>query len=157
MLTWALPFQIFVSLDMLSTHKATTSSLFKIMERSIYSQYYCFKDLLYERLSHAEFRILDDWLYSLKNTLEKPDYIVYIKTDPKKCLKRIKQRNRDEEKHINLKYLTELHTAHEDFIDLMKCDDEYADIDIITINGDLSIKKIKKEYERVYNELQCRD
>lgn len=90
------------------------------------------------------------------NTLEKPDFIIYVKTDPKKCLKRVKQRNRDEEKYITLKYLMDLHTEHEDYIARIKRDPDFEDIEIITINGDLNVRNMEEEYERAFNRLLCK-
>lgn len=46
-----------------------------------------------------------------------PTYTVYIKTSPRECAKRIKTRQRKEEKRISLCYLEKLDLAHEDMME----------------------------------------
>lgn len=43
----------------------------------------------------------------------KPDAIIYLKTPAAVCLQRIKERNRTEEKGINLEYLETLEKLHD--------------------------------------------
>lgn len=44
----------------------------------------------------------------------KPDLIIYLKTEPKICLDRIKTRSRLSESNITLDYLEKIHDRHED-------------------------------------------
>ena len=55
-----------------------------------------------------------DWLSSKFNT--KPDGIIYMRSEPEKCLERIKKRARPEEETIPLEYLKKLHQYHDEWL-----------------------------------------
>ena len=71
------------------------------------------------------------WLVSSFNAC--PDYIIYLKTEPVVCDKRIKSRNRDGESNISLSYLENLHNSHEDWLNT-------TDIPVLKLDGNMDFK-----------------
>ena len=90
-----------------------------IMERSIYTDKQIFASNCYEHgvYSDLEWVIYDkwhEWIVSLVNpTL---DGIIYLRTSPETCLRRLKPRGRNEEKQVPLEFLKELHYQHENWL-----------------------------------------
>jgi deoxyadenosine/deoxycytidine kinase len=46
--------------------------------------------------------------------------VVYLKVDPKTCLKRIQERGRESEENITLEYLMTLQTYYQNYLDVLK-------------------------------------
>ncbi|XP_055371864.1 deoxynucleoside kinase-like [Condylostylus longicornis] len=90
---------------------------FKIIERSIYSTFNIFANLLqaeghltapqYDNL-HYLYKFLDALV-----ELRKPHLIIYIRSNPRKCLERIRARRREGEEQIDLAYLQNLNDLYE--------------------------------------------
>jgi len=118
---WSLTFQTYVQLTMLENHVKRSGLEIKMMERSIHSAKFCFVENLYKtgKMPPSEYEVITAWFDFLK---ENPsidlgvDLIVYLQTTPEKALERVKARSRGEEHLIPLKYLTELHNLHEDWL-----------------------------------------
>jgi len=90
-----------------------------IMERSIYSGYYCFakNGYLQGNMTKAEWKAYNLWFeFLVKDTCKKPRGFIYLYTTPEVCFKRMHKRKRVGEEEVPLKYLQELHTAHEQFL-----------------------------------------
>ena len=51
-------------------------------------------------------------LLSVNKDLLKPDLIIYIESDPKVCLERVKNRRRRGEEVVDIRYLVALHESH---------------------------------------------
>lgn len=66
---------------------------------------------------------------------------MYLQSTPEECLKRIHKRGRIEEKNIDIKYLQQLHTLHEEWLTNEK--------NVLSINlgqnVDCIVEKIKKK------------
>lgn len=90
-----------------------------IMERSVYSDYYCFAKNCFENgsMTEIEYNIYTHWFDWLVESfsINSSGYI-YIRTDPQICYERIKKRARNAEGIIPLKYLIQLHNKHEDWL-----------------------------------------
>ncbi|RWS18187.1 hypothetical protein B4U80_04345, partial [Leptotrombidium deliense] len=107
---WSFAFQQYVQLTMFQIHNEMSEyddgkAVLKMMERSLLSARYCFVENLWQSglLTRVEYDIIDEWYHKLmKSESTKLDCIIYLRTDPEVCLKRIKQRNREEEQHIDL-------------------------------------------------------
>jgi deoxyadenosine/deoxycytidine kinase len=104
------------------------------MERSIYAARNCFTENLnnIKWLNNAEYKILDD-LFQISTdkgschvdlfskridialTCKKTyfHFLVYLRTDPSKCMERLQARQRSEEATVPLSYLTDLHNLYE--------------------------------------------
>ncbi|XP_020022006.1 deoxyguanosine kinase, mitochondrial isoform X1 [Castor canadensis] len=93
----------------------------QIFERSVYSDRYIFAKNLFENgsLSDVEWHIYQDWhsflLREFASRLSIHGFI-YLQASPQVCLKRLYQRAREEEKGIELAYLEQLHSQHEDWL-----------------------------------------
>ena len=92
-----------------------------IQERSIFSSYYVFKRELEEQglLTDTEAKILNEWFrYMTGGELGEfgADLIIYLRTDPKVALDRVRTRDRKEERNITLEKMENLHKYYEDWL-----------------------------------------
>ncbi|XP_072013539.1 thymidine kinase 2, mitochondrial-like isoform X2 [Amphiura filiformis] len=116
---WSFTFQSFAQLTMLEQHRIPHTAPIKMMERSIFSAKYCFVENLYrsKKMNSSEYMVLTEWFDWIVNTQDlQLDQIVYLRTTPEMCQKRIKNRCRSEEQGIPMQYLQELHELHEDWL-----------------------------------------
>lgn len=65
------------------------------------------------KLTQDQSSILHE-LYDKTIKIWEPDMYIYLRSDPAKCAARIMRRGRNSEDNIQLNYLTELHTLHEE-------------------------------------------
>ncbi|XP_036920747.1 deoxyguanosine kinase, mitochondrial isoform X1 [Sturnira hondurensis] len=90
----------------------------QIFERSVYSDRYIFAKSLFENgaINDMEWHIYQEWhsflLQEFACRLQLHGFI-YLRATPQVCLKRLQQRDRKEEKGIELAYLEQLHDQHE--------------------------------------------
>jgi deoxyadenosine/deoxycytidine kinase len=116
-----------------------TENLIIVTERSIETDRNVFAKMLYEDniISSIEWETYNYWFTSFKD-VSKVDKILYIKTDPDKCLERINIRHREEESDIKLNYLVKCHNYHENWI-------SSSQTEIITIDGHQNIDDIRNK------------
>lgn len=91
----------------------------KIMERSIYSGYYCFakNGYLQGNMTDQEWHAYNLWFdFLVTQKCNKPSGFIYLRTSPETCYQRINKRARSGEEIIPLSYLQEIHAAHESFL-----------------------------------------
>lgn len=116
---WAYTFQsyAFVSRIMSQEEHANESPFgIQIVERSVFSDRYCFALNCYELgyMSELEWRLYQEWFGWLVDMyVPKPDGIIYVRTNPDVCLERIARRARSEEGSVSREYLHMLHDKHE--------------------------------------------
>lgn len=94
-----------------------------VRERSSSSTRHLFAPLLFEHMSEAEKRILEEVFATVKDpcstrqckSCHHTDITVYMRTDPERCYQRVQKRNRQEELNgrVDLAYLIKLHEMHE--------------------------------------------
>ena len=115
----------------------------KVMERSLYSDQYVFVDMAYHdgNSTHDEYLEVCDHFKNLKR--QEPYLIIYIRTDPKLCFKRMKERNRKEESNVSLEYLEKLHKYHEE---LFINNQSKLPCNVIIINGDESKNQVVDKF-----------
>ncbi|XP_038070208.1 deoxynucleoside kinase-like [Patiria miniata] len=115
---WSFAFESYNQFTLLQEHQAQPNCRIKMMERSIYSGKYCFIESLYEseKLQTPEYNVLTEWFDWLIKKDVQVDYIVYLRSTPEQCEKRILERSRKEESGIPLDYLRDLHERHEDWL-----------------------------------------
>ncbi len=122
-----------------------------ITERSIDTDKNVFAKMLYEDgfLTSIEWETYNYWFSSFEE-ISKVDIILYIKTNPDKCLERINKRNRVEELNINIDYLDKCHTYHEDWItnDIMNSKSK-----VIIIDGHNTVDNIRSQVIEIINNL----
>ena len=90
-----------------------------IMERSVFSDYYCFAQNCYESglMTEIEYIIYKKWFHWLTKSFSiKCNKFIYIRTSPDECCRRIEKRARKEEDKIPLDYLEALHNKHEEWL-----------------------------------------
>ena len=85
-----------------------------ITERSLYTDREIFAKMLYDagHIEQIEYTIYLKWFNEFLHDINLAG-IIYVKTLPTTCTKRIKERNRKGESSISLKYLEECHNYHE--------------------------------------------
>jgi deoxyadenosine/deoxycytidine kinase len=91
----------------------------RIMERSIYSGYYCFAQNSYNNgfLTAIEWSLYSAWVDFLTHgNCKPPKGFVYLQTKPDIAFARIQKRQRSGEQQISLAYLEQLHNCHERFL-----------------------------------------
>ena len=89
---------------------------FQILERSVYSDRYCFAKNCYELglMTSLEWKLYQEWFaWLIDGYVTKPNGFIYLQTDPIVCYKRLLKRNRQEETSVTLEYLQQLHDKHE--------------------------------------------
>jgi deoxyadenosine/deoxycytidine kinase len=93
--------------------------LHQVLERSVYSDRYCFAKNCFEMgtLSDLEWTLYQEWFsWLVENYTTKPSGFIYLQTDPTICFERLQKRARKEEKMVPLSYLESLHAKHEDWL-----------------------------------------
>jgi len=119
-----------------------------ITERSIETDRNVFAKMLYEddMLSSIEWETYNYWFNTFKE-ISKVDLIIYIKTNPDKCLERINKRNRVEESSIKLDYLIKCDQYHDNWL-------QNVDENKITIDGHDSAEIVKNKVINILNNLK---
>ena len=119
------------------------------VERSVYTDknVFCHMNYLNGNISEMEYMIYNQWFdfYSEHFNL-RPDGYVYLKTDYKNCLDRIKKRDRNGEDSIPIEYLKSLEEFHDEWLE----SEEKNDIDLMNINGNVNYLKEKNELQKVF-------
>ncbi|XP_062913119.1 deoxycytidine kinase 2-like [Mobula hypostoma] len=125
---WSYTFQSHSCMSRIKTHLAPLSPRLlratepvQIFERSVYSDRYVFASSLYELgcLNATEWAVYQDWHTFLLNQFGVRialEGIIYLRASPEKCLERLQQRGRAEEKNVQLDYLEKLHSQHENWL-----------------------------------------
>ena len=121
-------FQTYVLLTTLKKHLLSNFShkdnCIIICERSILANVYCFAQYLLNinEIRVEFFQMCCDILEKYKSDIIQPDLIIYLKTENINILhSRIKQRNRDSESNISLKYLQDLNQIYDQYIKTFQC------------------------------------
>jgi deoxyadenosine/deoxycytidine kinase len=118
---WAYTFELLTMVCRVQDHLKEQEQEYtaKIMERSIYSGYYCFAHNSYTQgfMSPAEWHIYEQWFsFLILNKCQPPRGFIYLRVSPKVAYERIKKRNRDAEKTLSFGYLKQIHKRHEQFL-----------------------------------------
>lgn len=128
-----------------------------IMERSIYSGYYCFakNGYLQGNMTEAEWKAYNLWFeFLIKDTCKQPQGFIYLYTTPEVCFKRMHKRKRPGEEGVPMKYLQELHTVHEQFL-IEKKDilPELISVPVLQLNVCKEFATNPTETDRILNEI----
>lgn len=118
---WAYTFETLTLMSRVreQLHQQTQKTNSQLVERSIYSGYYCFAQNCYEQgfMSTLEWHIYSQWFnFLLLNKCIVPQGFIYLRIAPEVAFERIKKRNRSAESTITLEYLQQVHTKHESFL-----------------------------------------
>jgi len=119
---WSGAFQLVSTLSRLQVATDLSNSKpVRIMERSIFSERYCFLETMHDNLllSKPEYSLMDRWFQFASKHYKKyvqPDVIVYIRADLDTLKQHIKKRGREEEANLDPAFLQRLQRCHEDWL-----------------------------------------
>ncbi|KAM8760311.1 deoxyguanosine kinase, mitochondrial isoform 1-T1 [Acanthopagrus schlegelii] len=93
----------------------------QVYERSVYSDRYIFALNMFELdcINSTEWTVYQDWHSLLVEQFGHQvelEGIIYLRAPPEKCMERLVQRGRSEEKGVKLDYLEKLHVQHEKWL-----------------------------------------
>lgn len=117
---WAYTFELLTMICRVQDHLTEQErKKVTLIERSVYSGYYCFAYNSYKQgfLTELEWNMYQQWCsrIMLCKCLP-PQGFIYLRVHPEVAFERIKIRNRQAEKNISLAYLKQIHTRHETFL-----------------------------------------
>ena len=118
-----------------------------IQDRTIYEDVEIFANNLYKlgRMSNRDWLTYKSLFSNMVQFLKKPELIIYLKASTDTLISRIKQRNRNFEKNIDLEYLHQLNNAYNAWVR------NEQELKIITINTDnFNVFKDKKKLQDTY-------
>jgi thymidylate kinase len=110
-----------------------------LTERSVGCSLHVFGTLHHEygNISSKDYFDLSHYFYNGDAHKYMPNAVIYLRSTPELCYERSLNRGRSGEGGITLKYLQDLHQAHENWIDCYTANDDNAD--------DISCKKVCKQ------------
>lgn len=91
----------------------------QILERSVYSDRYCFAKNCFEmgKMTELEWKLYQEWFaWLVDNYTVKPAGFIYLQTDPEVCYQRMAKRSRSAEAAVPLSYVQLLHDKHEEWL-----------------------------------------
>ncbi len=117
---WAYTLELLTMISRVQDHlKIQNDESPNIVERSIYSGYYCFARNSYAEkfMTDIEWKIYEEWFSLLiPHQCLPPKGFIYLKVSPEVAYERIKKRNRYAEKTLTFAYLKQIHRRHEHFL-----------------------------------------
>lgn len=123
-----------------------------IIERSPFTDANCFGKLCYENgnMNKMEWIAYNMWyqhyISEFENKYKNLIKFVYLKTDPKVCINRIKIRNRNEESNIPLEYLEALNIKHEEWLEDIN--------NKLVLDGNLEKDRVNEHITKIINFLK---
>uniref|UniRef100_A0A8C2SHP1 Thymidine kinase 2 n=1 Tax=Capra hircus TaxID=9925 RepID=A0A8C2SHP1_CAPHI len=146
---WGLTLQTYVQLTMLDQHTRPQMLPVRLMERSIHSARYVFVENLYRsgKMPEVDYVVLSEWFdWIVSNIDVSIDLIVYLRTTPETCYRRLKMRCREEEKVIPLDYLDAIHHLYEEW--LIKGSLFPVAAPVLVIEADHNMQKMLELFEK---------
>jgi deoxyadenosine/deoxycytidine kinase len=118
---WAYTFETLTLMSRINEHlvEKKDENKISIVERSIFSGYYCFAQNSYEQgfMTGLEWTLYQEWFnFFVNDSNLYPKGFIYLRTSPEVAHQRIKIRNRYAEKTISMGYLKQIHQKHENFL-----------------------------------------
>ncbi|XP_060107283.1 deoxyguanosine kinase, mitochondrial [Heteronotia binoei] len=157
---WSYTFQTYsclsrlkAQLQPLSMEPLKTQESVQIFERSVYSDRYIFAKNSFEigHLAEIEWIIYQDWhtflLQAFGNQVALHGFL-YLRAPPEVCLERLCRRARPEEKDIQLRYLEQLHSQHENWLHTRSTEIHFENLR----NAPVLILDVTKDFENNTNE-----
>lgn len=119
---WAYTFQSYAFVTRIleqETHALEHAEPVQILERSVFSDRYCFAKNCFELgfMTELEWKLYQDWFsWLVDNYVIRPNGFIYLRVDPMTCHQRLIKRERKEETGVSFEYLQRLHNKHEDWL-----------------------------------------
>ncbi len=129
---WSYTFQSYAFITRIMAQEQADKTSYKplqILERSVYSDRYCFAKNLFEmgEMTSLEWKLYQDWWgWFVKHYTKKPTGFIYLQTPPQVCYDRLLKRARSEEAAVPLHYLSSLHDQHENWLIHKENIDDYV-------------------------------
>lgn len=151
---WSFILQSLVMTNLLQNHIVSKQT--KIMERSLGSTYNVFLQMhhINQTMDHGAILALQEWYHTANDLYATtPDLIIYLRASPELAMKRLKIRDRKEEKHISYKYLTQIHSLYDKWLL-----NEETRVKVIPINADQTTEEMLKDIniQLAYFDLQSK-
>jgi len=157
---WAYTFQSYAFITRTLAQKTSVKKnpyTTQILERSVFSDKYCFAKNLYESgaMSSLEWTLYQEWFgWFFADHVQKPDGFIYLRTTPQTCHNRLKKRNRSEEKEVPLAYLKQLHEKHENWLIHKKELDFYVqDVPVLILECDKEFETDQAQKNNLINKI----
>ena len=101
------------------------------MERSPYFIRNTFNkyDYIHNNINEDEYNVINE-MYSKTDKIWNSNYYIYLRSNPIKCLERIKLRGRENESMIDKTYITAIHDLHEQAVEKLQENTKILIIDI---------------------------
>ena len=148
---WAYTFQSYAFVTRVRAQKQAmqqSSSRMYIVERSVYSDRYCFAKNCFELgyMNSLEWKLYQEWFsWLVENYTQRPQGFIYLRTTPNTCYKRLKKRDRKEEVDVSLDYLQSLHDKHECWlIEKQDVQGILTDVPVLTLDVDQEFESNNK-------------
>jgi len=117
---WAYTFETFTLLNRVKGYldEQNKKADIKIIERSVYSGFYCFAQNSHEQgfMTKLEMHAYEQWFNFLIGNNQIPHGFIYFRASPEVSYERIKKRNRSAETSISFDYIQQIHNKHEQFL-----------------------------------------
>jgi deoxyadenosine/deoxycytidine kinase len=145
---WAYTFQSYAFITRIleqERHARAQNHPMQILERSVFSDRYCFAQNCYEQgaMSSLEWNMYQDWFsWLVDEHLQRPSGFIYLSCDAELCYKRLKKRNRSEEVTVTPDYLQLLEDKHRSWlIDKKGVADYLKDTPVLILDGTIEFEK----------------
>jgi deoxyadenosine/deoxycytidine kinase len=125
-----------------------------ITERSLFTDKLVFAKMLYDdkKIEPINYRIYLNWFDTFLD--EFPVHkVVYVKTDPEQCHRRIAKRSRDGEENIPLEYLQNCSRYHDNMLDTASS--ECVCGDQLILNGNVDIYEDKQHLDNWISDIDA--
>lgn len=157
---WAFTMEMFTLVCRIQEHmrEQQRSHTPIVMERSIYSGYYCFALNSYKQgfMNDLEWEILKQWFtYLVQGKCKNPRGFIYLKLSPEIAWERTKKRNRSGEESIPLEYFQQIDTAMDAFlINKQGLLPELAQIPVLVLNCDQDFVQNKQKQKEMIEQVK---
>lgn len=155
---WSYTFQTYAFVTRIiaqESQAACNQFPYQIVERSVFSDRYCFAKNAYEMglMSALEWKLYQEWFgWLVEGYMKKPSAFIYLRTDPQVCYERMVKRNRSDESTVTFEYLHLLNNRHEDWLVHRKEGTEFlGDVPVLVLecNEDFESNEcVQKEHVR---------
>ena len=119
---WAYAFQTYAFVTRVvaqAEHAARNPYAVQVLERSVYSDRYCFAKNCFElgSMTALEWQLYKEWFSWLVETYTvAPAGFIYLRTDPSIAYERLLKRSRAEEASVPFSYIERVHQKHEEWL-----------------------------------------
>jgi len=144
---WAYTFQSYAFVSRVRAEQkdaAACESPVRIIERSVWSDRYCFAKNCHEsgQMNALEWKLYQEWFsWLMSNYVALPKGFIYLQADPTVCYQRLKKRNRSEEKEVPIAYLQALHDKHERWLVSKEgIAPQLADVPVLVIDANVDFE-----------------